>query len=248
MKLSIIVCTKNRYELLKNAIKNCISQTLKDWELIIVEGNSYDNTHDLLLTMYEQGAIKYIQNDGNIVDARNLGLKHAEGEYVTFFDDDDAMINSRYEIQTKLLDENPNVDVIGCATTTDEQYGVGDTFVDRQHKEINKLVKSGGPLDFICFPKSCVFRKSTLDKIFTDNEICKQDLKDGCELNAALWRMYFKGAKFMNTPNTMFVYNYQHVNAQHNNITPVFYDNNIVGKPLEEIKKVISNVYRKRKK
>jgi hypothetical protein len=93
-----------------------------------------------------------------------------------------------------------------------------------------------------------MFRKSTLDKIFADGEMCKQELKDGCELNVALWRMYFKGAKFMNTIKTMFVYNYKHAHAQHHIVNPAFYNDNIIGKPLEEIKKVVSKIYRKKKK
>jgi glycosyltransferase involved in cell wall biosynthesis len=248
MKLSIILCTKNRYELLKNAIKNCISQSFKDWELIVVEGDSQDDTHNMLVTMYCQGAIEHLPHTGNIVDARNLGLQYAKGEYVVFFDDDDAMVDSRFEIQTKLLDENPSIDVISCSTITDEQFGVGDTFVEHSYKDIKKLVENNAPLDFICFPKSCMFRKSTLDKIFADGEMCKQELKDGCELNVALWRMYFKGAKFMNTIKTMFVYNYKHAHAQHHIVNPAFYNDNIIGKPLEEIKKVVSKIYRKKKK
>lgn len=249
MKLSVIICTKNRYDLLRGAIQTCISQSFKDWELIVVEGDSQDDTHNMLVTMYCKGVIEHLPHNGNIVDARNLGLQYAKGEYVVFLDDDDTMMDSRFEIQTKLLDENPNVDVLGCSTTIDAKYGIGDTFVERSHKDIKNLVENNAPLDFICFPKSCMFRKSALDKIFSDGEMCKQEFADGCELNAALWRMYFKGAKFMNTVKTMFVYNYKiYKFSQSNTKIPLFYNDNFVEKPLEEVKKVVSKIYRKKKK
>ena len=140
-------------------------------------------------------------------------------------------------------------DVNDPETTIDAKYGIGDTFVERSHKDIKVLVENNAPLDFICFPKSCMFRKSALDKIFTDGEMCKQELSDGCELNAALWRMYFKGAKFMNTVKTMFVYNYKiYKFSQTNTKTPKFYNDNFVEKSSEEIKKVVSKIYRKKKK
>lgn len=250
MKLSVIICTKNRYDLLVPAIKTCISQSFKDWELIVVEGESHDGTHNMLVTMYLQGVIKHVEHKGNIVDARNLGLQHASGEYVIFFDDDDNMIDSRFEIQTKLLDENPNVDVISCSTMLDQNSGIGFTFTERSHKDIKQVIEEhNAPLDFMCFPKSCIFRKSTLDKIFTDGEMCKQEFSDGCELNAALWRMWFKGAKFMNTTKTMFIYNYKvYQYSQSNKVIPKFYNDNFVEKPLEEVKKAISKIYRKKKK
>ena len=250
MKLSVIICTKNRYDLLRGAIQTCISQSFKDWELIVVEGDSQDDTHNMLVTMYCKGVIEHLPHDGNIVDARNLGLKYAKGEYVVFFDDDDTMMDSRFEIQTKLLDENPNIDVISCSTAVDSNCGIGFTFTERSHKDIKQIIEEhNAPLDFICFPKSCMFRKSALDKIFTDGEMCKQELSDGCELNAALWRMWFKGAKFMNTTKTMFIYNYKSYKfSQTNTKIPKFFNDNFVEKSTEEIKKVVSKIYRKKKK
>lgn len=249
MKLSIVLCTSNRINYLRTAIKNLISQTLKDWELIVVEGDSYDGTHEMLVEMYCQGAIKHVVNRGNIVDARNLGYKYAEGEYIVFVDDDDTMVDSRFEIQTKILDENPHIDVVSCSTVLNKENGIIDTFAEHSNKTIKPLIeKQNAPLDFICFSKSCVFRKSTLDKIFTDGELCKQEFVDGCEMSGMIWRLYTKGAKFSNTTKTIFVYNYQMCkDSQSSTKVPTFYNENFMNKTYEEIKKVISKVYRKKK-
>ncbi len=91
MKISIILPTYNRAgSYLKRAIDSVIKQSHENWELIIVDNNSIDNTKDLIKS-YKSSKIKTytINNDGNIAKSRNLGIDNSTGDYLAFLDSDD---------------------------------------------------------------------------------------------------------------------------------------------------------------
>lgn len=90
--ISVIIPTYNREELLPKAMMSVISQTYKNWELLIVDDNSTDQTRKVV----EQYAsndkrIKYQKNDRNKgpSGARNCGILHSKGEFIAFLDSDD---------------------------------------------------------------------------------------------------------------------------------------------------------------
>ena len=88
MKFSIILPTYNRAEsFLSRAIESVINQTYIDWELIIIDNNSIDNTKNLIES-YKNNQIKLynISNNGNIAKSRNLGISKASGDYIAFLD------------------------------------------------------------------------------------------------------------------------------------------------------------------
>lgn len=95
-KLSIIVPTYNRSALLKKAIKSIQEQDFKDLEIIVSDDNSDDDTKNVVLNLQKDDErIKYFLNtkykqgpNGN----KNNGLDHANGEFITFLDDDDELL------------------------------------------------------------------------------------------------------------------------------------------------------------
>ncbi len=102
--ISIIMPTFNRGHLVKKAISSVFSQTYKNWELIIVDDASSDET-SILLNGYEDPRIKYIRNQKNrgANYCRNLGVKIAKGKYLTFLDSDNYWENNKLEIQLKRI-------------------------------------------------------------------------------------------------------------------------------------------------
>lgn len=260
MKLSIIVCTKNRYERLKCVIKNIIDCSFKDWELIVVEGNSIDQTRTMLLDMYERGAIKYILNNDSRVKGRNAGLNVAEGEYVTFVDDDDVFSSNKFENQVKFLDENPDVDVVSCTTMFNQTLGIANTIKDLSHNDIKKLLKDEDMMA-VCNFQSCVFRKSSIDKLFKNNEIpgyFYEEFETGGEGTALLYTMFFSGMKFANITGGLYIYrlglekdsvtnNYNlkyYTESLYNNVDDY---NGLYVKPLKDRKKFFVDLYNKYK-
>lgn len=96
---SVIIPTYNRPELLKDAIQSVIDQTFSDFELIIVDDHSTDNTKEVVDSFCDE-RIKYFLNDHakGPGGARNAGLFRAKGEWVAFLDSDDMWLPKRLEL------------------------------------------------------------------------------------------------------------------------------------------------------
>lgn len=108
-KISINIVTYNRDKYLLKAIDSVLAQDFLDWELIIVDDGSTDNTYSLVKKYqikYKQ--IKYIKNEINlgIVKSRNKALNNSTGKYIAVLDSDDIWCNSnklskQYEVLEK---------------------------------------------------------------------------------------------------------------------------------------------------
>jgi glycosyltransferase involved in cell wall biosynthesis len=87
---SIIIPTYNRALELRRAITSVRSQSFQNWELIVVDNDSVDTTEDVVRSFNDE-RIKLIktQNNGVIAKSRNLGIKVARGEFISFLDSDD---------------------------------------------------------------------------------------------------------------------------------------------------------------
>lgn len=97
MKFSIIIPTYNRAAFLSKAIDSVLAQTYSDWEMIIVDDGSTDNTSEIV-GRYTDTRIRYIyQANAERSAARNNGIMHATGEYVCFMDSDEYIDSNRLE-------------------------------------------------------------------------------------------------------------------------------------------------------
>ena len=98
MKFSIVIPTYNRAAFLPKAIESVLAQTFNDWELIIVDDGSTDNTHEVV-SKYNDERITYIyQENAERSAARNNGIAHAKGEYVCFMDSDEYVDDNRLDL------------------------------------------------------------------------------------------------------------------------------------------------------
>ena len=88
--ISVVTPTYNRARTLPRAIDSVLSQTFVNWELIIVDNHSSDNTQEIV-SSYSSEKIKFfqIQNNGIIAKSRNLGIDKARGDFIAFLDSDD---------------------------------------------------------------------------------------------------------------------------------------------------------------
>lgn len=99
--ISCITPTYNRAELLVEAIESTIAQTYPNWEMIIVNDSSNDNTDAVVKEyMLKEPRIRYFKQEKSGANhARNFALKQAKGKYVVFIDDDDLHLPHRFESQ-----------------------------------------------------------------------------------------------------------------------------------------------------
>ena len=92
---SIVMPTYNRAALISRAIKSVLAQTYTDWELVIVDDGSTDNTKEVVLA-FNDNRIKYIfQNNAERSVARNNAIANSTGTYICFLDSDDYYLPNR---------------------------------------------------------------------------------------------------------------------------------------------------------
>lgn len=103
-RISIILPTYNRKHCIKRAIDSVLNQTYKDFELIIVDDGSTDGTEEYIASMQEL-KIRYIYNTKNVgtSEARNIGIRAANGEYIAFQDSDTVWVENKLEKQVTYM-------------------------------------------------------------------------------------------------------------------------------------------------
>ena len=114
--ISVIMPVYNTPEkYLREAIDSVFSQTISDWELIIIDDCSKKIDVKSIVESYHCEKIKYLKNQTNsgAAIARNLGLKNATGEYIAILDSDDIALPKRFEKQLKYLKKHTDVGAVG---------------------------------------------------------------------------------------------------------------------------------------
>ncbi len=107
-RVSVIIPTHNRADLLPRAVSSVLAQTFADYEILIVDDGSSDHTR-CVLTGYRNSKIRIFKHvaSKNGSAARNTGLSHARGEYIAFLDDDDEWLPTKLANQVAMLDSAP---------------------------------------------------------------------------------------------------------------------------------------------
>ena len=105
--VTAIIPTHNRADLLKQAIDSVLEQTWQNYEIVVVDDASDDDTPNLLAEMAKEHPIKVIRNKSSkgAAACRNIAIKQAEGEYITGLDDDDFFRPKRIEMLMEEFDE-----------------------------------------------------------------------------------------------------------------------------------------------
>lgn len=126
-KVSVIMGIYNCQDTLSESIESIINQTYDNWELIMCDDSSIDNTYEVASTYakrYPQKII-VIKNNTNKKLAATLNhcLKYATGEYIARMDGDDISVPERFEKQVEFLNNNKNYDLVGTAMIPFDESG-----------------------------------------------------------------------------------------------------------------------------
>jgi glycosyltransferase involved in cell wall biosynthesis len=150
-KTSVIITTYNRKEYLGRALNSVYEQSVTANEIIVIDDGSSDGTEPFIKKNH--AAVKFFwQKNSGVSSARNLGIKKATYEWITFLDSDDAWLPKKLENQFKTLEQNPSFKL--CHT---------DEIWIRNGKRANpmkKHQKSGGTIFKNCLPL-CVISPSS---------------------------------------------------------------------------------------
>jgi len=108
--VSIVIPSYNRADDLKRALRSVSAQTYSNWEVIVVDNNSNDNTDDVLQSFNESRIRLFkIHNNGVIAASRNKGIRKARGEYIAFLDSDDWWMPQKLEVSMQSLEQGYDV-------------------------------------------------------------------------------------------------------------------------------------------
>lgn len=107
-RVSVVIPAYNHAAVLPQTLKSVFGQSFTDWEVIVVNDGSPDDTAGLLRPLAESGRIRYVeQENAGQGAARNRGIELARGKYVALLDDDDLWPPNKLAWQVEALDSNP---------------------------------------------------------------------------------------------------------------------------------------------
>jgi len=109
--VSIIMPTYNHANFIGKALRSVLNQTYEDWEIIIIDNHSTDQTTKIINT-FNDSRFKYLKivNNGVLAKSRNLGIEAAKGEWIAFLDSDDWWTEDK--LKTCINEINENVDLL----------------------------------------------------------------------------------------------------------------------------------------
>lgn len=108
--VTIVTPCYNAEKTISETIESVLSQTYKNWEMLIIDDGSTDNSQTLVNNyILKDNRIKYLQTThptGSPSEPRNIGIENARGEYIAFLDSDDKWLPNKLEKQMQFIDEN----------------------------------------------------------------------------------------------------------------------------------------------
>lgn len=105
-KISVIITSYNRKHLISETIDSFLNQTLKPYEIIVVDNNSQDDSYEYVSEKYKDEAIAISYKDKQSPGAaRNKGFEIATGDYIQFFDSDDVLTKNKLKVQAAIMQQ-----------------------------------------------------------------------------------------------------------------------------------------------
>lgn len=164
-KISIVMPMYRVEQYIEKAITSVLKQDFQDWELLVVNDGSPDNSREIAYSIASgDNRIKILDKEnGGLSDARNYGLDRAIGEFVHFYDSDDWIEPDFY---SKLVGEIEHFDLIICGYMVDNEKSVRE--LNGYNGELSEIVKNNSLHQFVGtylnFAWNKLFRKSFLVK------------------------------------------------------------------------------------
>ncbi len=211
-KISIIIPAYNSEKFIKRTIQSVLNQTYKNFELIIVDDGSTDNTKEIVREFQKKDPkIKYIweKNSGAPARPKNRGIKRSKGEYIAFLDHDDEWMPEKLEKQLNLFEKEKNLK-LGFISSN------GLVFNEKENKTYeHKITKRGEVFqdllanNFILSSSSVLAKKEVFKNVgfFDENLKFSDDWEMWIKIaqkyefdffDEALFKYYWHGENVMN--------------------------------------------------
>jgi glycosyltransferase involved in cell wall biosynthesis len=142
-KVDVIIPAYNAARYLPTAIESVIAQTFEDWQILVVDDGSTDNTAEVVAPFLERlgPKIKYIkQPNGGVSAARNTAIRNSSAELLAMLDADDVWVDCRLSESLKCFEGRPQVGLsYGFNTTIDLEGRVINTYDQRQENAEGRI-------------------------------------------------------------------------------------------------------------
>jgi len=173
--ISVIMSVYNAEKYLEKAIKSILTQSYHNFEFIIINDKSNDNSSDIISKYADQDQrIKYIENKKNrgLTYSLNKALEFAQGEYIARMDADDISTPDRLEKQANYLKKNKELSLIGTSAYNIDEKGniIAERNVPLKYEDIKKNINLVNPI----IHPSVMFRKKDILAIGGYNEKFKK--------------------------------------------------------------------------
>ncbi len=211
--ISVIIPVYNCKKWLEACVSSLLNQSYKDFEILLVNDGSTDNSEALCKTLaQEHDCIRYFSKEnGGAASARNLGLDNAKGDYVAFVDADDTVEENFLQALYTSAEEN-NADIVMCdyiKHTGDRKFPfsqpirVGTYTREQIKKELLPCLIMFENLEFPPTISNCVclFKRSLLESNnirYPDVRLCEDSFFGSVALYNAKYFVYLKGQNLYN--------------------------------------------------
>ena len=147
--VTVILPVFNGKKTIFAAVKSICEQSYKNWELLILDDGSTDDSLTVMNSIQDERIIAVAQGDGQGLTARlNQGIDLAKGKYIARMDADDLAFPERFALQVAFLESHPEVDLLGARAIVfrDDGSVIGHSFFAKSHDEICNRPWNGFPL------------------------------------------------------------------------------------------------------
>ena len=161
-RISVNILTKNRSQLLKLALDSVFAQSFKDFEVVLVDDGSTDDTQNVLEKFKDLKIINH-QTSAGITKSRQEALNQSQGEYVAILDDDDEWVNvDKLKKQVEFLDTHPEYILAGGGINivTSDKLQVTSYFRPEEDQQIRNTMLFRNNF----FTSTVMFKKSAAIK------------------------------------------------------------------------------------
>ncbi len=159
--VSVIIPTYNRGWILKETIDSVLAQDFTDFELIVVDDGSTDNTQSIL-SSYKEDIVVLRQDNKGVSSARNRGIVSASGQFIAFLDSDDLWLSQKLSVQVDFFNTNP--DALICQT--EEKWIRNGIRVNpkKRHKKLSGDIFEHSLYLCLVSPSAVMIRRSLFEK------------------------------------------------------------------------------------
>jgi len=162
-KVSVIIPTYNAKETIERTVDSVLQQTEQDFEIILVDDVSKDNTYAILKSIAAQDRrIFAFKNERNSKSAytRNVAISKAQGKFIMQLDDDDYCDPTRMQQQIDFLESHPKIDFVGSNVAVFNAEGVYGRLTKPENPTVKDLLKTSQ-----FFNPSMMFRREALEMV-----------------------------------------------------------------------------------